>query len=149
MNRYLDIVDALNNHDLPFIESLAGLLKHHTKLKNTFQTNYLELKEGSTKDFFFKLYIMDNGKWDFFDFGWLKIVKTNVGATAIFHTNKSKLLIFTEKHAQINTWRREDSLKHAIVLANDVSYLLFNPTPEVFEIMIDQIHCQKKLIKNL
>ena len=59
---------------------------------------------------------MKNKQWEFFDFGWLNIFKTKVDSTAYFHTNKSKLLIFSVNNCDINIICRQDSLKHAIVV---------------------------------
>lgn len=143
MSKYLDIILALDNKDLPLTESLNGLHKYQSELKTIFQTNYIELKEKLAKKYFFKLYILNNKQWEFFDYGWLTIFKTNTGSSAYFHTNKSKLLIFSVNNAETNITHRQDSLKHAIVLANGGSYLLFNPYYEVLEMMFSKINNSK------
>ncbi|XWV25506.1 hypothetical protein QJ856_gp0252 [Tupanvirus deep ocean] len=136
MEKYQDLVSALTNDDLLFAETLQGLLKHHSELRTTYQSNYIDLKENRTTDYFFKLYTLENGKWEFFDYGWLKI---NLGQ-GVFYTLKSKLMIFNVENIGFHMQRRDDSFNHIMVNGNGKIFLLYNLFDEVIDILFKNLN---------
>ncbi|XWV26842.1 hypothetical protein QJ857_gp0208 [Tupanvirus soda lake] len=136
MEKYQDIVSALLSNDLPFAETLQGLLKHNSELRSTFQTNCIDLKENRTSEYFFKLYIFENKKWEFFDYGWLKIPQ------GVFYTfgNKSKLMIFNIPDIAFHIQRRDDSFNHIMINDNGNIFLLFNLFDEVIYILFKNLN---------
>jgi len=143
MNKTADIISSLINNDLYLAESLNGLNKYNSKLKTTFQTNLLELKEITLNntleytpgEFFFKLYILNGMKWEFHVYGWLKIEKSNNGSTVYFHTHESKIFVFSISNIEFNMRRRDDSLNHVVIKNIETSFLLYNPYVEVIDIL--------------
>lgn len=85
------------------------------------------LIEKKDDRFFLKLSILNNNKWEFFDYGWFK--------NGMFYTNKTKLLIFNILDYQDKMVRREDSFNHFMIIGNNVSYLLFNPNIEIVDMI--------------
>lgn len=128
MNNNCDLYHAIKKNDIPLLETLIGLSKYNNEIKTTYQSNCLDLLEGKTKRFFFKLYILNNGKWEFFDYGWLD-------RKGHFYANKTKVLIFNIPNIYFYTTRHPLSENNIIIVYDNVSYMLFNKYPEVVDIL--------------
>ena len=133
---YLDAITAVADDDLPFVETLLGLIKHKTQLQGTFQQNCVDLMEQVTNRVFFRLYRKDAGGWVFHDYGWLSIESTDHGPSfllAKFCTYKSKLTLFTRVlDVSNNTYvvRHDDSPLHCLIRDEENQWLLYNPYPQ-------------------
>jgi hypothetical protein len=101
-----------------------------------YQINYLDLKEKKYDDkYFFKLYISNNNKWEFFDYGWLRLVNDNGTINATFHANKTKILILNVSNICFNMVKKNDSDNHILIIINNVSYLLYNLYSQVIDLL--------------
>lgn len=136
MNHYSNILGALSKNNIESAELINDVLNHRNDLKATYQSNYLELKENKTNKYFFKLYVMMNGRWEFFDYGWLD-KRDNY---YVFHTYKTKLSMFNTFITIHQIKRKTESPNHVIVVDDSLnSYLLFNINTEVIDILISKI----------
>ena len=133
MDKYQEIAMALQKNDPEFVHSLIGLLKHHNELKITYQINYIDLVEGRDDKFFFKLFILNNNKWEFFDYGWLYVNGT-------FYTNKSKILVFNISDIDQRIEKRIDSDKHIMIAGYGVTYLLYNIYPKIIDLLLSKMN---------
>ena len=131
MEKNDDMLLATIDNDLALVETMLGLSVYKKELKNTFQTNYLELVEKKTNKIFFKLHILNENRWEFFDYGWM-----NYGN---FHAYKTKILIFDIPDIVYKMVRHEDSNNHVMILNNGISYLLFSPYSKIIDIMFQII----------
>ena len=132
---YLDTIVAAADDDLPFVETLLGLIKHRTELQSTFQMNCTDLMDGTTNRVFFRLYRKDAGGWVFHDYGWLSIEPTDYERTVVarFCTYKSKLTLFVRViDVGNNTYvvRHDDSPLHCLIRDEENQWLLYNPYPQ-------------------
>ena len=125
MDKYISVIKSLFQNNLDDLKSQADFIRHSNELKIVCETNLLEIKEGCTKKFFFKLYIHNNGGWEFFDYGWLDQNK--------FVTHKSKLTIFNIERIDLFVSLHNNSDKHIVIVNNGLTYLLYNPLPEVLQ----------------
>lgn len=132
MNKYIDILTAIINNDIEFADSLMGLLKHRIEMKTTAQMNYLSLLDKSDNKYFFKLFILENNKWNFFDYGFLQGTE--------FYGLKSKQLIFSFYDYVLQLMRKPNTDNQVIVVTNNKSYLLFTPYSQVVDLLFDSIY---------
>lgn len=123
--KYLDVIQAMVNNDLPEAESRLGLLNHHLDVQKIAQLNCLELIERTTNDYFFKFYVRNNlaNKWEFFDYGFLKDNR--------FYGYKSKIMMFTIIDFDNQTRRLDDN--KLVVASDNNSYLLLTPHSQVLD----------------
>ncbi|BCS83477.1 hypothetical protein QLL95_gp0646 [Cotonvirus japonicus] len=129
MEHVKHILCLLNDYDYDGIESLTNLKIYKSELKLEYQLNYLNLISDKTNKFFFKLYIHNKNKWEFFDYGTL--------CDTYFYARKSKLLLFNIANIEFKIMRRNDSLNHIMINENeDICYLLYNPYPEVIDLLL-------------
>ena len=132
MEKYGEIVTALSEDDLDFVQSLIGLLKHRLEIKITAQMNYLDLVENRDNKYFFKLFVLENDKWKFFDYGYLKDTS--------FYGYKTKQLIFTIID-YVMQMRRKPNTQNQIIIVNDnKSYLLFTPYSQMVDLLFKKIY---------
>lgn len=134
MDKYADILEAVNHDAWDIVESLQSVEKHRREIKVTFQLNLIDLIGKLTNKYFFKLYILENEQWKFFDYGWLN--------DGVFHTFKSKLLVFNIPNFEFRVIRHDSSLNHILVANDGILYLMYSPYPEVIDIFFNRIHYQ-------
>ena len=118
MDKYKNIIDAFFDNDVLEMDRVLGLLKYTTHIKQIYQTNFIDLIEKKTNIFFFKLFVKENDKWEFFDYGWLKNYN--------FYSLRTGSIIFNINKKNYKILRHMDSDNHGIIFTNDKSYLIYN-----------------------
>ncbi|AGF85035.1 hypothetical protein QJ854_gp747 [Moumouvirus goulette] len=131
MNKYSDVIVFALEDDFIGSDSVYNLLKHKRNLSITCQQNYIDIMDSSTNKFFFKLYIHNNDKWDFFDYGHL--------VNSYFYALSSKLLIFNIPNIEFKISRHQESSNYIIIEDNNMAYLLYNPHEEIIYKLFDYI----------
>ncbi|AGC02217.1 hypothetical protein H012_gp235 [Acanthamoeba polyphaga moumouvirus] len=135
MNKYKEVIIFALENDFIGSDSVYNLLKHKRNLSITCQQNFINIMDNTTNKFFFKLYIHNNNKWDFFDYGYL--------VNSYFYALASKLLIFNVPDIEFKISRHQDSLNHIIIEEKNICYLLYNPYKEVIDKLFDYINNNK------
>ncbi|QGR54214.1 hypothetical protein [Moumouvirus maliensis] len=132
MNKYSEVIIFALEDDFIGSDSLYNLLKHKRNLSITCQQNFFDIINDSTNKFFFKLYIHNGDKWDFFDYGYL--------VNSYFYALESKLLIFNIPNIEFKISRHQDSDNHILIEDNNISYLLYNPHKEIIDKLFSYIN---------
>lgn len=146
MNSHSDILEKFLSGDYLFVESLIGLKTHKEKLRIEHQLNYLNIIDNvknpdNVTDFFFKMYVYDreNDKWEFIDYGYLKIFKLDDCIRAVFCGLESKISLFNSDNLAFELSRHNTSDRHLIITTATGLYLLETGYYQLVDFLIKQI----------
>lgn len=128
------IIEALDKNDLDSVNSISEYYNHLIEIDTNFQLNYLY----DYHRIFFKLYTLESGRWNFFDYGYLQLIK-NTHWSATFFGYKSKITIFNLGNISLRMERHNKSNCHLLIRGDGINYMLRTPYESVINGIFDMI----------
>lgn len=128
------------NTDIEMLESILKYESHIKYLRTLQQINYINIKSGHKNKYMFKMYVFENNKWVFDDWGHLKLKVVNNVPGGFFFGLESKILKFTLLQPQFCLRKHDDSDQHILVTdINNKPYLLMCAYSEVIDCLFETV----------